>query len=63
MDLEETEVMNDCAGEAQQQANRPTNRQRRKHESRRISIVGYRNRATTTENYKKLRIRLYCSNF
>jgi hypothetical protein len=26
MDFEETETMNDCAGEAQQQFNRPTDR-------------------------------------
>jgi hypothetical protein len=26
MDLEETEARNDCAGEAQQQSNRPTDR-------------------------------------
>jgi hypothetical protein len=64
MDFEETETMNDCAGEARSKlTDRPVGRQRRKHESRRISIVGNRNRATTTENYKRLRLRLHCSNF
>jgi hypothetical protein len=49
MYLEENEAKNNCVGEGQQQFNQPTyqvvgceivaNRKRRKHETRRISIV------------------------
>jgi hypothetical protein len=34
------------------------NRQENKHESKRISIAGNRNRATTNEDYNRMRLRI-----